>query len=167
MWKQWQISSPWSKITVPDDCSRENRRRLFLGRKNMTNLNSVLKSKEIILPKKCPYSQRYGLSSVTYECERSQSTKEMMLLNCGGGENSWESLGQQGDQTSQSYRRSILNTHWKDWCWSRISNTLATWCEHLTHWKWPWCWERLRQGEEGNKRGWDGWMASPIQWTWT
>ena len=50
-------------------------------------------------------------------------------------------------------------------CWS--SNTLATWCEQLTHWKRPWCWETLKaEGEEGNK-GWDGWMASPIQWTWT
>ena len=32
--------------------------------------------------------------------------------------------------------------------------------------KWPWCWERLRAGGEGNDRGWDGWMASPTQWTW-
>ena len=36
-----------------------------------------------------------------------------------------------------------------------------------THWKRPWCWERLKAGGEGNDRGWDGWMASPIQWTWT
>ena len=48
----------------------------------------------------------------------------------------------------------------------RNSNTLATWCEELTHWKRPWCWERLRAGAEGNDRGWDGWMASPTQWTW-
>ena len=41
-----------------------------------------------------------------------------------------------------------------------------TWCEELTHWKRPWCWERLRAGEEGEDRGWDGWMASPTQWTW-
>ena len=46
------------------------------------------------------------------------------------------------------------------------SNTLATWCEELTHWKRPWCWERLKAGGEGDDRGWDGWMASPIQWTW-
>ena len=43
--------------------------------------------------------------------------------------------------------------------------TLATWCEELTHWKRPWCWERLRAGGEGDNRGWDGWMASPTQWT--
>ena len=43
---------------------------------------------------------------------------------------------------------------------------LAIWCEELTHWKRPWCWERLMAGGEGDDRGWDGWMASPTQWTW-
>ena len=43
---------------------------------------------------------------------------------------------------------------------------LATWCEELTHWKRPWCWERFRAGGEGDNRGWDGWMASPTWWTW-
>ena len=70
-------------------------------------------------------------------------------------------------QAGLYYRKSILNIHWKDWCWSWSSNTLATWWEELTHWKRPWCWERLRAGGEGGDRGWDGWMASPIQWTWT
>ena len=50
-------------------------------------------------------------------------------------------------------------------CWSWSSNTLATLCEELTHWKRPWRWERLR-AEEGDDRRWDGWMASPTQWTW-
>ena len=88
-----------------------------------------------------------------------------MLLNCSAGEDSWESLGLQGDPTSPSERRS-LSVHWKDWCWSWNSNTLATWCKELTHLKRPWCWERLRAGGEGDDRGWDGWMASPTQWTW-
>ena len=39
-------------------------------------------------------------------------------------------------------------------------------CEELTHWKRPWCWERLKAGGEGDDRRWDGWMASPTQWTW-
>ena len=39
-------------------------------------------------------------------------------------------------------KKSALNIHWKDWCWSWNSNTLASWCEELTHWKRPWCWER-------------------------
>ena len=45
------------------------------------------------------------------------------------------------------------------------SNTLATSCEELTHWKRPWCSERLKAGGEGDDRGWDGWMASLTQWT--
>ena len=52
------------------------------------------------------------------------------------------------------------------WCWSWTSNTLATWCEELTHWKRSWCWERLKVGGEGDDRRWDGWMASLTQWTW-
>ena len=59
-----------------------------------------------------------------------------------------------------------LNVHWKDWCWSWNSNTLATWYEELTHLKRPWCWERLKAGGEGDDRWWDGWMASPTQWIW-
>ena len=89
-----------------------------------------------------------------------------MLLNCGVGEDSWESLGLQGDPTSPSQRKSVLNMHWKDWCWSWNSNTLATWCEELTHLKRSWWWERLKVGGEGDNRGWDGWMASLTQWTW-
>ena len=46
------------------------------------------------------------------------------------------------------------------------SSTLATWCEELTHWKRPWCWERLKAGGEGEGRWWDGGMASRTQWTW-
>ena len=54
----------------------------------------------------------------------------------------------------------------KAWCWSWNSNPLATWCKELTHWKRPWCWERLKAGAEGDARGWDVWMASPTRWTW-
>ena len=62
--------------------------------------------------------------------------------------------------------KSVLSIHKKDWCWSWNSNTLATWCEELTHWKRPWCWERLQVGGERDGRGWGGWMASPTRWTW-
>ena len=70
-------------------------------------------------------------------------------------------------RSSQSIlRRAVLGVHWKDWCWSCNSNTLATWCEELTHWKRPWCWERLKTGGEWDDRGWDGWTASSTRWTW-
>ena len=60
--------------------------------------------------------------------------------------------------------KSVLNIHWKGWCWS--SSTLATWWEELTHWKRPRCWKRLKAGGEGNNRRWDGWVVSLTQYTW-
>ena len=105
----------------------------------------------------------HSLSSWT---KRKLSAEELTLLNCGVGEDSWEFLGLQGDPTSPSSRRSVLGVHWKDWCWSWNFNTLATSCKELTHWKRPWCWERLRAGGEGDDSGWDGWMASLTRWTW-
>ena len=89
-----------------------------------------------------------------------------MLLNCGVGEDSWESLGQQGDPTSPFWRRSALGFLWKEWCCGWNSSTLATSCKELTHWKRLWCWEGLGPGGEGDDRGWDGWMSSPTQWPW-
>ena len=97
---------------------------------------------------------------------RRLSTEELMLLNCGVGKDSWKSLGLQGDPTSPYKRRSVLGVHWKNWCWSWNSNTLATWCEELTHLKIPWCWKRLMAGGGGDNRRWNGWMASPTQWVW-
>ena len=96
---------------------------------------------------------------------RTLSTEELMLLSCGVGEDSVESLGLQRDPTCPSWRKSVLNIHWKDQCWSWNSSTLATWYEELVHFKRPWCWERLKAGE-GDDRGWDGWRASLTQWTW-
>ena len=59
-------------------------------------------------------------------------------------------------------KKSTLNIRWKDWCWRWSSNTLATWPEELTHWKRPWCWERLRASEEGMTEdemvGWHHWL---------
>ena len=97
---------------------------------------------------------------------RKLSAEELMLLNCGAGEDSWESLGLQRDLTSPFWRRSVLGFLWKEWCSSWNSSTLATSCEALTHWKRLWCWEGLGAGGEGVGRGWDGWMASPTRWTW-
>ena len=97
---------------------------------------------------------------------RKLSAEKLMLLNCGAGEDSWESLGLQGDPTSPSWRTSVLGVHWKDWCWSWNSNTLATSWKELTHWKRPWCWEGLGAGGGEDDRKWDGWMASPTRWAW-
>ena len=64
----------------------------------------------------------------------------------------------QDDETSQSQRKSVRNVHWKDWCQSWSSNILATWCKELTHWKRPWCWERLRaRGKQVTEDKMVGW----------
>ena len=103
----------------------------------------------------------YGCESWTIKKAKHQRTD---ASNCPTEKDSRESLGQQGDPTSQSSRKSVLNIHWRDWCWS--SNSLATWWEEQTHWIKPWYCESLWAGGEWDNRGWDGWMASPIQWTW-
>ena len=97
---------------------------------------------------------------------RKLSMEELMLLNFGVGEDSLESLGLREDPASSSWRKSVLNIHLKDWCWSWNSNNLATWCEELTDLKRPWCWESLKAGGEGDDRGRHFWMASPTWWTW-
>ena len=97
---------------------------------------------------------------------RNLSAEELLLLNCGVGEDSWESLGLQGDPTSPFWRRPALGFLWREWCWSWNSSTLATSCEEFTHWKRLWCWEGLGAGGEGDDQGWDGWMASLTRWTW-
>ena len=135
----------------------------------MTNLDSILKSRDITLPTKVHLVKAMIFPVVMYGGEswtiKKLSAKELLLLNYGVGEDSWESLGLQGGQISQFWRKSVLNIHWKDWCWSWNSNTWATWCEELIHWKRPWYWVRLKGGE-GDNRGWDCLMALPTWWTW-
>ena len=157
------------KITADGDCSHEIKRCLLLGRKAMTNLDSILKSRDITLPTKVSLIKAMVFPVVMYWCESWTIKAECWRIDAS---ELWcwrrllRSLGLQGDPTSPSYRRSVLGVHWRDWCWSWNSNTLANWCEELTHLKTPWCWERLRAGGEGDDRGSDGWMASPTWWTW-
>ena len=146
-----------SKITEDGDCSHEIKRRLLLGRKVMTNLDSTS-------------SQGYGFSSShvwmwELDCEESGAPKNWYFwtvlektlespLDC----KETQPVHSKGDQPWVFFGRTG--------CWSWNSSTLATSCEELTHWKWFWCWQRLGARGEGDDRGWDGWMASPIQWTW-
>ena len=95
-----------SKITVNRDCSHETQRRLLLGRKAIANLDSILKSRDITLTTKVHIVKAMDFPVLTYghvrvEPQTRLSAKELMLSNCGAGEDSWESLGQQGDKTSQ------------------------------------------------------------------
>ena len=97
-----------SKITADGDCSHEVKRYLLLGRKVMPNLDSMLKSRDITLPSKVCLVKAMLFPVVMYGCEswtiKKAEAKELIPSNCGAGEDSWESLGQQGDQTSQSSR---------------------------------------------------------------
>ena len=85
------------------------------------------------LPTKVHLVKAMVFPVVMYGCEswtiRKLSIEELMLLNCGVGEDSWESHGLQGDPTSPFWRRSTLGFLWKEWCWSWNSSTLATSCK--------------------------------------
>ena len=95
-----------SKITAEGDCSHEIKRRLLLGRKVMTNLDSILKSRDTTLSTKVCLVKATFFPVVMYGCEswttKKAEAEELMLLNCLVGEDSWESLGLQGDPTSPS-----------------------------------------------------------------
>ena len=159
-----------SKVNADGDYSHEIKRHLLLGRKAMTNLDSILKSRDITLPTKVHLIKAMVFPVAMYGCEswtiKKAERRRTDAFELWCWETSWESFGLEGDQTSLFWRKSVLVVHWKDWCWSWNSNTVATWCEELTHWKRPWCWERLKVGGKEDEREWDCWTASLTQWTW-
>ena len=93
---------------------------LISFRMDWLDLDRRLKSRDITLPTKVCLVKATVFPVVMYGCEsglwRKQSAEELMLLNCGVGEDSWESLGLQGDPTSPFWRRSALGFLWKEWC---------------------------------------------------
>ena len=154
-----------SKLTADGNCSHVIKRRLLLGRKAMTNLDSILKCRDIILPTKVCLVKVTVFPVVMYGCE-SWTIKKAEHQRIDAFEMlCWRRLLRvpwTARRSNQSILKEIYpDIHWKDWCWSWNSNTLATWCEELTHLKKkPWCWERLKAGGEGDNREWDDWMAS-------
>ena len=89
-----------------------------------------------------------------------------MLLNCGVEED-FELWCWTARRSNQPILKEISPEYsLEDWCWSWYSNTLATWCEELIHWKRHWCWERLMAGGDVDDRWLDGWMAPPTWWIW-
>ena len=145
------------------------KRCLLLGRKVMTNLDSILKSRDVTLPTKVCLVKAMVFPVVMYGCQSWTVKKaecqriEPFEVWC------WRRL-LRVPWTARRSNQSILkeiSPGWslEDWCWSWNSNTLAILCEELTHWKRLWCWEGLGTGGEGDDRGWDGWMASLTWWT--
>ena len=103
-WKQWVFIFLGSKVSVDGNCSHDIKRRLLLGRKIMTNLDSILKSRDITLPTKVCLIKAMVFPVVMYRCESwtIKQAEHRRILNCGVGEDSSESLGLQGDPTSLS-----------------------------------------------------------------
>ena len=129
----------------------------------MTYLDSVFKSRDINLSTKFHIVKAMIFPVVIYGCE-SWTINKTFELWC------WRRLLRLL-WTARRSNHSILREINPEYLLEGLmlkqgSSTLATWCEELTHWKTPWCWERLREGGEGGDRGWDGWMASLIQETW-
>ena len=159
-----------SKITADGDCSHEIKRCLLLGRKAMTNLDSILNSRDIILPTKVHLVKAMVVPVVMYGCE----SWTMKKAGCWRTDDfelwCWRRLLRvpcTARRSNQPIIKEISPEYSLEGLMLKLnSNTLATWCEELTHLKIPWCWERLRAGGVGDDRGWAGWMASLTQWTW-
>ena len=154
-----------SKITSYGDFSHEIK-TIALWKKSYDQPRQHIKKQRHYFTDKVPSSQSYIFSSShvwTWEVDHKEklSTEELMLLKCGVGEDSWESLDSKEIQpvNRKGNQSGIFIGSWS-------SYTLPTWCKELTHWQRPWCWERLKAGGEGENRGQDSWMASRTQWTW-
>jgi len=159
-----------SKITADGDCSHEIKRHLLLGRKIMTNLDSILKSRDITLPTKVHLVKALVFPVVVYGRE-SWTIKKAESVRIDAFELWCWRRHLRVTWTARRSSQSILKEISPEYLLEGLmlkqnSNTWATWFEELTHLKRPWCWEWLRAGGEGDDRRWGGWIASPTEWTW-
>ena len=129
------------KITTNGHYRHEIKRRLLLGRKAMTNLDSILKSRDFALPTKVCLVKAMDFPVVMYGCENWTVKKaERWRIECFWTvvlEKTLESFLDCKEIQWVHPRKPVLNIHWKDWCWSWNSNTLASWCSELAHLKRP------------------------------
>ena len=150
--------------------AHETKRCLLLGRKAMTNLDSILKSRDITLPTKVGLVKvivfpvvRYGYESWTIKKAERQRTDAFELW-C------WRRL-LRVPWTARRYNQSIPKEISPGCSLEGLMLKLrlqyfGCLMQRSDSFERSWCWERLKTGGEGDNRGWDGWMASPIQWTW-
>ena len=136
----------------------------------MTNLDSLLKSRDITLATSVNLVKAMVFPVVMYGCEswtikRAECRRiDAFELWC------WRRL-LRVPWTARRSNQSILQEISPEYSLEELMlklklQYLGTWCEELTHWNRPCCWERLKAGGEGDDRGWDGWMASLTWWTW-
>ena len=140
---------------------------LVTWKKSYDKPRQCIKNQRYHLANKGLYSESYGFSSShvqMWELDHKEGwmPKNLCFQNYGAREESWESLGWQGDQTSQSSRKSTLNIHWKDWCWNWTSNILATWAKSWFIGKDPDVGKYWSCEEKGTR---EDEMASSPQWT--
>ena len=153
-WKQCQtLFLGGSKITADGDCSHEIKRCLLLGRKVMTNIDSLLKGRDITLPTKFHLVKAMVFPVVMYGCE-SWTIKKAECRRIDAFELwCWRRLLRvpwTARRSNQSIPKEInTEIHWKFWCWSWNSNTLSTWSEELIIWKDPDAEKEWRQEEKG------------------
>ena len=156
-------------ITADGDCRQEIESCFLLGRKVMTNLDSILKSRDITLATKVHLVKAMFFLAVMCRCESWTIKKaehwkfDAFELWC------WRRLLRVPWTTSRS-NLSILKEISPDYSLEGLILKLKLWdFDHLMrrtdYSKSPWCWERLKARGEGDGRGWDGWMVSPTQWT--
>ena len=158
-----------SKITADNDC-RHEMKTLAHWKENYDKSRQRIKKQRHHFVTKAPLVKAMVFSSShiqMWEWDHKEAERQRIdafYLWC------WRRLLRvpwTARRSNQSTLKEINpNIHWKDWCWSWIANTLATWCQEPIHWKRPCCWERLRARGEGGNREWDDWMASPTEWTW-
>ena len=143
-------------LGLQNHCSPEIKRLLLIGRKAMINLGSVLKSRDVTSLTKVHTVKGMVFPVVAYGGESWTIKKaehwrtDAFALWC------WRRFLRipWTARSNQSILKEInLKIHWKDWCWNRSSNTLATWCKELTHWKRPPYLEKLKADGEGEDRG--------------
>ena len=141
---------------------------MLLGRKAMTNLDSILKSRDITLPTKFRLVKAMVFPVVMCRCE-SWTIKLAKCQRIDAFELwCWRRLLRVPWTASRS-NQSILQEISPEYSLEGLMLKLKLqYFGHLmlTHWKSPWCWERLKVGGAGDDRGWDGWMASLTQWAW-
>ena len=156
-----------SNITAECYCSHEIKRHLLLGRKVMTNQDSILKNRDITLLTNVNLLKAlvfpvtmYGCESWTIKKAESQKKKKAESQRIDAFELwCWGRLLRVPWSSRRSNQSILKGVHWKDWCWSWNSSTLATWCKELTHLKRPGCWRQEEKGATENEMvGWHHWL---------
>ena len=154
-----------AKITADGDCSHEIKRCLLLGRKVMTNLDSILKSRNITFPTKVHLVQAMVFPVVMYGCE-SWTIKKAESQRNDALEQTLES-----PLDCKEIQPSILKGISPEYLLEGLmAKLILQYFGHLMRradsFEKTWCWERLKTGGEDDDRGWDDCMASSTQWTW-